>query len=201
MKATTAIAGALLLALPIAVLSSTSAGADPCAAALEGWQVIPDTAATVPSFVFESRLDVDRLIVCEDGAYFFFKTREWGRVIRFCLAYPKPTQEQYAKYFGTGEVDVQKRTRELLEAVARGDAAYREFLGRLEEVMGGKYRLDRVVSFENKRFKPELSMKMGEPIRFEYRKKTVEFSPMMDVYFVPPKNVPAWVTFVLLYPR
>jgi hypothetical protein len=200
MKATIAIVGALVLALPATLHPSSSGRANSCASALDGWQIIPDTAAAVPHFVFESRLDIDRLIVCDDGVRFLFKTREWGRLVSFCLVYPKPTQKQYAKYVGVGEVDIQKRTQELLAAVAHATARYDQFLGELQEVVGGKYREHTMLSFKNARSQPELTMKMGDPIRFDYRKKSVDFSPMMDVYFVPPKHVPGWVIFVLLYP-
>jgi hypothetical protein len=199
MKVTIAIVGALLLALPAVLHPSPSDGGNPCATALHSWQIIPDTAAVVPTFVFESRLDVDRMMVCDDGVYFFFKSREWGRLVSFCLIYPMPTQAQYAKYFGTDEVDIQKRTQEILAAVAHARSNYDRFRTELKEVFGGKYRENNVVSFKNSRFKPEMTMKIGDPIRLVYRKRSTEFSPMMEVYFDPPKHVPGWAYFVLLY--
>jgi hypothetical protein len=199
MKATTAILGALLLALPAVLYSSPREAGNPCAAPLDGWEIIPDTASTVPHFVFESRLQVDRILVCDNGVYFFFRRREWGRYVRFCLVYATPTQAQFAKYVGADEVDIQKRTRKLLEVVAQAKTSYEEFLRGLEGVLGDKYRQNRVLSFEHSRFKPELKMKMGDPIRLTYRGRSVEFLPLMDVYFVPPRDVSGWAVFLLVY--
>lgn len=197
MKLVFVIAVAMLLAAPASHAGRGSGGA--CASAVEGWQVIPDTAAVVPQFVFESRLDVDRLLVCDDGVYFYFKTREWGRYVSFCLVYPVPTQALFAKYVAIDETDVQTRTRELLSAVAQAKEAYNGFLDELRGVLGNRFAENRVVSFETARFRPEMRMKLGDPIRFHYRKRTAEFSPMMEVYFVPPREVPGLAVFVLLY--
>ena len=199
MRFTVTIAAALLTASSVVFHPSPAEGGNACTAELEGWQIIPDTASVVPNFVFESRLDVDRIVACDDGVYIFFKSREWGRVVHFCLIYPKPTQVQYAKYFGTEEMDIQKRTQELLAAVAQATAQYDRFRTELEEVLGKKYRENSVMSFENARFYPVMSMKMGSPIRLDYRKRSTEFSPMMDVYFKPAQHVPTWAYFVLLY--
>jgi hypothetical protein len=199
MKTSIAIAAAVLIAMFALLHPSPSEGGSPCAAALGGWQIIPDTAAVVPNFVFESRLDIDRLMVCDDGVYLFFKSREWGRLVRFCLIYPKPTQAQYAKYVGTEETDIQKRTQELLAAVAHATSQYDRFRAELKEVFGGKYRENSVMSFKNSRFRPEMTMKLGDPMRLVYRKRSTKFSPMMEVYFKPPGHVPGWAYFVLLY--
>ena len=199
MRVAIAIAGILLLALPAVLHPTPSGRGNACTEALDGWQIIPDTAAVIPNFVFESRLDVDRLMACDDGVYIYFKSREWGRLVSFCLIYPTPTQEQYAKYYGTDEPDIQKRTQAVLEAVAHARLQYDRFRKELKEVLGGKYRENAVVSFKNARYQPELTMKMGDPIRLEYRKRVTEFSPMMEVYFDPPAHVPGWAVFLLVY--
>jgi hypothetical protein len=57
---------------------------DVCAAGPEGWE----KAAETPSFLTSGRTEVDRLLVCDRGVYFFFKAREWGNYIQFCVAHP-----------------------------------------------------------------------------------------------------------------
>lgn len=179
----------------------TAPDSSPCRKTLEGWQIIPDTSATIPNFVFESRLDVKSVIACDEGVYFYFGTREWGRYVDFCLVYPEPTQEQFAKYFGTDEPDIQKRAQMILAATARSKAQYDSFRGRFEEILGGQYADGKMISFKDSRRHAGLNMKMGEPIRFSYGKRSVDFSPMFDVWLKPSRNVPGWVVFLLLYPR
>jgi hypothetical protein len=203
MKAFVAILLALVFALPAGRAAGLHAAPDssPCESALDGWQIIPDTTATIPNFVFESRLDVKRVIACDDGVYFFFATREWGRYVDFCLVYPEPTQEQFAKYYGTDEPDIQKRTQMILAATARAKSLYDSFRRKFEEVLGSRYAGGKMISFKNSRRHAELKMKMGEPIRFSYGKRSVDFSPLFDVWVKPSRNVPGWVVFLLLYPR
>ena len=203
MKASVAILLALVFALPAGLSAGLHAAPDssPCESALDGWQIIPDTSAAIPNFVFDSRLDIKSVIVCDDGVYFFFATREWGRYVDFCLVYPEPTQEQFAKYVGTDEPDIQKRTQMILAATARSKLQYDSFRGKTEEVLGSRYAEGKMISFKNSRRHAELKMKMGEPLRFSYGKRSVDFSPFFDVWFKPSRNVPGWVVFLLLYPR
>jgi hypothetical protein len=187
--------------LPLALAAGAPhTGGGSCTERLAGWEKMADTSTVIPSFMFGGQLDIDRLLVCEDGVLFFFRTREWQRVIRFCLVYPKPTQEEYAKFYGQDEPDIQKRVQKVLTLTAEAQREFDDYKAQLREVLGRKYVEGKEVSFENQRFRAKLELSMGEPIVFSWRHRSASFMKLLDLYYMRPSDVPSWVTFVLLYP-
>jgi hypothetical protein len=192
--------GLLLVVAFAGFLPAAPTEGDPCTTTLAGWEKLADTSTAVPRFMIEGRLDIERLMVCSDGTYFFFRAREWGRFKRFCLAYPKPSQKEMAKYYGRDEADLQERIKEVLAATAKADQAYAEFVTQLQDVLGVKYAEGRLISFENARRPPRLDVELGQPFSFTWRHRSVSFFALPDVYIAPGSNVPPWVIFLLVYP-
>jgi hypothetical protein len=190
----------LLVIVPVALLTAAPDTGEPCATALEGWGKLADTSVAVPRFMIQGHLDIDRLLVCDSGTYFFFRTRERGRFIRVCLAYPKPSQQEMAKYHGRGETNVQERVTEVLTATARAEQSYAEFEAQLQEALGTKYAEGRLMSFENDRWKPRLEVELGQPFEFTWRHRSVSFFALPDIYFAPGSKVSPWLLVLLLYP-
>jgi hypothetical protein len=171
-----------------------------CRTALEGHELLPDSAAAVPGFLFGGRLGVDRLLVCEDGVFFFFRAREWGHYMRFVLAWHKPTTDRMARYFGRDITDPVERAKTILEATTTALNNYNEYLEQLRGVLGRRYVERKIVSFENERHRAILELSMGSPIEFTWRHRTASCQPLIDLYFVPTKTIPGWMAFLMLYP-
>lgn len=188
------------LAFPAWVSPPDGGGDDACRTALEGHELLPDTAATVPGFLFGGRLIVDRLLVCDDGVFFFFRAREWGHYMRFVLAWHKPTTDIMARYFGHDITNPVERTREILEATTTALNNYNEYREQLRGVLGRRYVEGEFVSFKDERHKAVLELAMGSPIEFKWRHRTASCQPLIDLYFVPTTTIPAWVVFLMLYP-
>lgn len=200
MNSTRTLVGILLLLITCALQPVTAAGgSDPCETSLEGWEKMTDTTAVVPDFVFGGQLDVDKLLVCDSGVYFFFRAREWGSVIRFCLAYPVPSQEETAKFYGQDAADVQERMQKILTVTAQATRTYEKFKGDLREVLGKQYVEGRIISFNNQRFKATLELSMGESIEFSWRRRSASFLALIDVYIAPRSTLSPLVIFLLLY--
>jgi hypothetical protein len=201
MISTKTLAGLLLVLITCVLQPVTAVGSsDPCETSLEGWEKMTDATAEVPSFVFGGQLDVDRLLVCDSGVYFFFKAREWGSVTRFCLAYPVPSQEETAKFYGHDAADVQERMQEILAVTAQATRTYEKFKGDLREVLGKQYVEGGTISFKNQRFQATLEMSMGESIEFAWRGRSASFLGLIDLYIAPRSTLHPLVIFLLLYP-
>jgi hypothetical protein len=195
-----AAAALALLSFPVGSSPPGGGGDSACGTALEGHELLPDTAATVPGFLFGGRLTVDRLLVCEDGVFFFFRTREWGHYMRFVLAWHKPTTDSMSRYVGRDITDPVERAKAILEATTVALGNYNEYLEQMREVLGRRYVEGKFVSFENGRHRAILEMAMGSPIEFTWRHRTVSCQPLIDLYFVPERKIPGWVAFLMLYP-
>ncbi len=182
------------------VASSAGPGKDACVTQLEGWGKMADTTSVVPSFVMGGQLDIDQLVVCDNGVFFFFRAREWGGVNRFCLAYPKPSQEETAKFYGRDATDIQERMQEILTVTAEATRAYEAFKTELRDVLGKQYAEGKIISFEKQRFDARLKLNMGEAIEFSWRRRSASFFALIDVYIAPRSNIPAWVIFLIVYP-
>jgi hypothetical protein len=200
MRAALTILG-LLLAAPAAIHPSPPAEGNgaPCATAVEGMEKLADTTSVVPQFVFDGRLEIDRLLVCEEGVYFFFRAREWGRYMRFCYVIEMPTPEKRAACYGGDETDPQKRAQAILAETAVAKVAYDEFMSRFRDILGKKFAEGEMISFEKSRWRPILTMKLGDPMRFQWRKRTVDFYGWPQIYYVPPAGARGWTLFFLLY--
>jgi hypothetical protein len=105
-----------------------------------------------------------------------------------------------AKYHGGDETNVEKRVENVLSATAKANLAYKDFESELRGLLGKKYARDRMLSFEHERWQPRLDLKLGRPIEFTFRRRTIEFFALMDIYSAPHSKISPWVILLLLHP-
>jgi hypothetical protein len=146
------------------------------------WTILSDTSTSIPDFFFQPYIAVKRMLVCDHGIYFFFSTKEKGRHQHTCLAYPKPTEELYFKYFEKDSLKEESAGGGLHAGPQKFLNDYELFKARLQRILGGQYEELRLVYFDRHYIhKPTLSF--SNPLAFTWKHRRAEFQGLLDVYY------------------
>ena len=178
----------LFAALMLILMSSSSiSGGDKegrclCPHYSSDWTILSDTSTSIPDFFFQSYVAVKRMMICDHGIYFFFSAKEKGHHRYTCLAYPKPTEELYYKYFEKDSLKHDTAGSSLHSGPQKFLNDYEQFRSKLQGILGGRYEEMLLVYFDRHYIrKPKLSF--SNPLAFTWMYKKAEFQGLLDVYY------------------
>jgi hypothetical protein len=172
----------LIVISPLAIFGNTDESQCPCPYYSSDWIILSDTSTSIPDFFFQPYVAVKRMVICEHGIYFFFCAKDKGRHRNTCLAYPKPTEELYYKYFERDSLAEDSAGGGLHSGPQKFLMDYEQFKEHLRDMLGRRYKEKRLLYFD--RFhtqKPKLSF--ANPLAFTWRNQASQFQGLLDVYF------------------
>ena len=176
---------------PAAAITPATAGTPTisCSPGTAGWPSLVESGAPIPSFMFGSELVLNQVAICDDGVFFYFRTRSQGSVKDFCMGFVRPTQEAVMEFMGTDLTDLMGKSISILEATAIAAENYESFRGQIQEVLGRRYAFGKPVSLNKDRWKATLKIEFGTPFVFSYRTREASIQTgVFNVFTRPDKE-------------
>ena len=160
-----------------------------CSPGTTGWPSLVESGAPIPSFMFGSELVLSHVAICDDGVFFYFRTRSQGSVRDFCMGFVRPTQEAVTEFMGADLTDPMGKSISILEATAIAAENYENFRGQIQEVLGRRYALGKTVTLNKDRWKATLKIEFGTPFIFSYRTREASIQTgVFNVFTKPDKD-------------